>query len=234
MGIIKEFENLTQLSKYEKQNKDNLKIDNIDYNNTTEMWIVTFIAKIPINNINEIAIKSEKMDIKNLKKEELLIMREEIDSQLKYIDEIKIEIKKSKEKKSLSDLKKNDKIFCIKFYGSKIYHMDYVEINFYKQNKEDYVGWTNFSTKHNTKPMGCSSCLEDECMYNHFFLSEFSSSNYFFTLKPQSWKEDLKSELIRLITLKEENFNKEIHKFKDSINNLINCESVDTLLNNCI
>lgn len=53
MELIKEFENLTQLSKYEKQNKDKLKIDDIDYDNTTKMWIVTFIAKIPINNINE-------------------------------------------------------------------------------------------------------------------------------------------------------------------------------------
>jgi len=58
MKLIKEFENLTQLSKYEKQNKGKLKIDDIDYNNTTEMWIVTFIAKIQINNINEITIKS--------------------------------------------------------------------------------------------------------------------------------------------------------------------------------
>ena len=174
------------------------------------------------------------MDIKKLKKEELLKMRDEINSQLKYIDEFKKEVKKSKEKKSLSDLDKNDKIFCINFYGSKIYNMDYVEINFHKQDKEDYIGWTNFSTNHNTKPMGCSSCLKDECMYNHFFLSEFTSSNYFFTLKPQSWKEDLKSELIRLVKLKEENFNKDIHKFKDSINNLINFNDVDELLNNCV
>lgn len=176
----------------------------------------------------------KKMNIKNLKKEELLIMREKIDSQLKYIDEIKIEIKKSKEKKSLSDLKKGDKIFCIVFYGSKIYHMDYVEINFYKQDREDYVGWTNFSTNHKTKPMGCSSALKDECMDNHFFLSDGCSSFHFFTLKPQSWKEDLNSESVRLIKLKEENFNKDIDKFKQVINNLIDCESVDTLINNCI
>jgi hypothetical protein len=51
--VTKEFENLTQLSKYEKQNKDKLKIDDIDYNDITKMWIVTFIEKIQINNINE-------------------------------------------------------------------------------------------------------------------------------------------------------------------------------------
>jgi hypothetical protein len=64
-------------------------------------------------------------------------MRDEINSQLKYIDEFKKEIKKSKEKKSLYDLDKNDKIFCINFYDSKIYNMDYVKINFHKQDKED-------------------------------------------------------------------------------------------------
>ena len=53
MKLIKEFENLTQLSKYEKQNKDKLKIDDIDYNDITKMWIVTFITKIPINNIDK-------------------------------------------------------------------------------------------------------------------------------------------------------------------------------------
>ena len=111
--------------------------------------------------------------------------------------------------------------------------MDYVEISFYKNDREDYVGWTNFSANHNTKPMSCSSSLKDECMYNHFFLSEFCSSFYFFTLKPQSWKEDLKSEVIRLVKSKEETFNKDILKFKESINNLINCNDVDELLNNC-
>lgn len=169
------------------------------------------------------------MDIKKLKKEELLKMKDEINSQLKYIDELKKD-KESKKKPSLSDLSKNDKIFCINFSGSKIHNMGWVKINFYKKDQEDYIGWTNFSTNHNT--MGCSSSLKDECMDNHFFLSEFHSSFYFFTLKPQNWKEDLKSELIRLIKSKEEKFNKNILKFKDSINNLINSDHVDELLNN--
>ncbi len=174
------------------------------------------------------------MDIKKLKKEELLKMRDQINSQLKYIDELKKEVKKSSEKKSLSDLNKNDKIFCINFHGSEIYNIDYVEINFYKEDREDYIGWTNFSTKHNTKPMGCSSALKDECMYNHYFLSDICSSFYFFTLNPQSWKEDLKSELNRLIKLKEQNFNKDILKFKGSINDLMNYNDIDELLNNCV
>lgn len=170
------------------------------------------------------------MDIKKLKKEELLKMRDEINSQLEYINKLKKEVKKSKEKASLLDLGKDDKIFCIIFNGSNIHNMDYVKINFYKQDKKDYVGWTNFSTKHSTKPMGCSSALKDKCMNNHFFLSEFTSSMRFFTLNPQSWKDDLSLELNRLIKSKEDNFNKDIVKFKDSINDLINCNDVDKFI----
>ena len=43
METIKEFENLTQLSKFEKQNKNKLRISNIDYDTETKLWTVTFI-----------------------------------------------------------------------------------------------------------------------------------------------------------------------------------------------
>jgi len=44
METIKEFENLTQLSKFEKQNKGKLRISNIDYNTETKKWSVTFVS----------------------------------------------------------------------------------------------------------------------------------------------------------------------------------------------
>ena len=44
MEEIKDFENLTQLSKFEKQNKGKLKISNIDYDVETKLWKVTFIS----------------------------------------------------------------------------------------------------------------------------------------------------------------------------------------------
>jgi hypothetical protein len=43
METIKEFENLTQLSKFEKQNKNKLRICNIDYDTETKRWTVTFV-----------------------------------------------------------------------------------------------------------------------------------------------------------------------------------------------
>lgn len=43
METIKEFENLTQLNKFDKQNKDKLRISDIDYNTETKLWVVTFV-----------------------------------------------------------------------------------------------------------------------------------------------------------------------------------------------
>ncbi len=43
METIKEFENLTQLSKFEKQNKNKLRISNIDYDTETKLWTVIFV-----------------------------------------------------------------------------------------------------------------------------------------------------------------------------------------------
>ena len=43
MEMIKQFENLTQLNKFEKQNKGKLKIIDIDYNEESQLWNVTFM-----------------------------------------------------------------------------------------------------------------------------------------------------------------------------------------------
>lgn len=43
MGTIKEFENLTQLNKFKKQNKGKLRITNIGYNKETKLWCVNFV-----------------------------------------------------------------------------------------------------------------------------------------------------------------------------------------------
>lgn len=169
---------------------------------------------------NVVNKRINNMDIKELKKDDLLKLKDEIDLQLdriKHIDELKIEINKSKEKTSLSDLDKNDKIFCMIIYDSKIYKMDYVEITFSK-HIDQYNGWTNFSV---TNPCGCSSSVKDECMSNYCFLSDFGSSYYFFTLKPENWRNDLNLELIRYIKEREIVFNKDIQKFKDTIYKVI-------------
>ena len=172
------------------------------------------------------------MNLKKMNREELLKMKFDIEEQLNFVDSIKTEIKVSSEKNCLSDLKKNDKIFVINFRDGKIYHMDYVKINFSKSERDEYF---NFSTEHDTKPMGCSSVVSGECMSNHYFLSEFCSNIfYFFTLKPESWKDDLKSEIARLSKRKKEIFNKELKSFKTNVSALIQNNEVDDLIKNCL
>ena len=40
--MVKEFHNLTQLNKFEKQNKGKFKISDIDYDTVSKLWSVVF------------------------------------------------------------------------------------------------------------------------------------------------------------------------------------------------
>jgi len=171
------------------------------------------------------------MNLKILKKEELIKLKEDIDLELEFINNIKTNIKKSNEKNILSDLNQNDKILCICFNGSKIHSMDYVKISFGKGTNPDY---TQFSTTHDTKSIGCSSSFKNDRMTNHCFLSDFLSCMYFFTLKPETWKDDLKIELELLIKSRKKNFDKDMKSIKNKVKDFINNnDEVDLLINKC-
>lgn len=165
------------------------------------------------------------LNLKDIKDEDLLKLKEDIEAQLLYNKNVKSKIETTKWKNKLADLQKDDYIFCINFRGSKIYNMDYVKINF-NEGVSDYI---NFRTSHETLSMGCSSAILNECMDNHYFLSEFSSSTmYFCTIKPQTWKDDLFSEMNRLAEVRKTNYKKELREFKTFVNDLIeNGEDVD-------
>jgi len=172
------------------------------------------------------------MDIKKLKRDELLKLKSEIESQLKDIEILKKQVvkEKSNDKTKLSHLEKDDKIFCINFRGSEIYHIDYVKINLYKKDEEGYEECINYSSSHNTKPMGCSSCFNEYYMDKHYFLVIFPSSMYFFTLKPESWQDDIKLALDFQIKLKKRFFDKEINGLKLDVKNLISKNDINDLL----
>ena len=61
------------------------------------------------------------MDLKKIKREDLLKLKKDIELQLDFIGNLKNEIQLLKDKNTLSDLKKDDKIFCISFNGSSHY-----------------------------------------------------------------------------------------------------------------
>ena len=171
------------------------------------------------------------LNLKDIKDEELLKLKEDIEAQLLYNKNVKSKIETTKWKNTLSDLQKDDYIFCINFRGSKIYNMDYVKINFTKHDIDAY-DVLRFSTSHDTLPMGCSSCVSLDVMNNHFFLSEFSSSTmYFFTIKPEFWKDDLLNEMNRIAQVRKNNYNEELRSFKTFIHDLIeNGEDVDNYI----
>ncbi len=172
------------------------------------------------------------MEIKNLKKEELLKLKNDIDSQLVYLESLKVEKEKLKDKTILSGLEKGDKIFCINFNGSKIYHMDFVKINFYKQDKEGYENWRNFSTSHDTKPMGLSASILETEMDKHYFLIEVSGLMFFYTLKLDTWETDLRRALDIEIEFKTIQLNKDIKKLRTKVEDLISNNNIKELINN--
>lgn len=132
-----------------------------------------------------------EINLNKLNEKQLLNLKDNIEVKLCDIEKSKILGKKFKSQNTecLGYLEKGDLIFCIIFNGEKIWNVDYVNIYFNK--KEDSGSYTNFTSSHDTKPMGCSSALLDEDLHGHYFLSDFSSSFKFFTLKPNTWKKDL-------------------------------------------
>lgn len=155
------------------------------------------------------------MDIKNLNKEELLKLKGEIDNQLTILDILKYN--------KLSEMVKGDKIFCINFNGSDVRKVDYVDITF---SESSIDGWVKFSV---SSPMGCSSSLRESFMDKPYFLSIFDSSNmYFFTLKPNTWKEDLKSALCDNIENRRKIFEKEMDGWTSKIDALIGSDLISS------
>lgn len=160
------------------------------------------------------------MDIKNLNKNELLSLKTEIDTHLEHINKVE----RLKNKTTLSELKDNDEIYCINFNGSGYNQYDFVKISIFERtDNKDYV---SYSTKHDSKPMGCSSSFHKDFLKKHYFLNEFLSSAFFLTLKPENWKEDLKLALDFQIELKRKNFEKDLQKTINTVNDFINLDNV--------
>jgi len=175
------------------------------------------------------------MDITGLKKNELLNLKTKVDSQLERINKVDNDklangIESSKNKKSLSDLDDDNQVFCMRFSDSKVRDMDYVNLSFSKGGSDEFTSFIATNSIDTIHTIGCSSDLKSECLDNYYFLSEFTGSMFFFTLKPENWKDDLKSELSRLIKQKEVVFSEDIAKFEKKVNGLINNSDVDGLI----
>lgn len=171
------------------------------------------------------------MKIEKLSREQLIELKSNIDLQISQLEreEHNKKLNSIKSFEKLSDMKRGGDIFCINFSGEKIYNMDFVHIDF---SRNDGQGYTRFGTSHETKPMGCSSWINDDDLSNHCFLSEFCGpSYYFFTLKPKTWREDLMWELKKMVSRKKKRYGDEIKNSENTVKPLLkSSEQVDDFI----
>ena len=141
------------------------------------------------------------MEIKNLNKEGLVNLKQEIEDRLKIIEIKEVEI----EKESILSLEKGDKIFGIRlsFGGHRLEEpdelngavdiIDHCIVTDVSLDEEGDVFRINIS--HPTEALGISAPLlkkEYESEHCYLKLSTMKTGyNAFYTLKPKTWKEDL-------------------------------------------
>ncbi len=132
-------------------------------------------------------------EIRNLSENELLELRRKVDSRLKSIkrqEKINLARKNSvRNKTKLSQLTSADHIFGIQLKpDGSVYTMGYHEIGeISKYNGSP--GWYNITLG------GISSGMDEHESNKHYYLFVHCSSNYFFTLKPETWEKDIKEAL---------------------------------------
>jgi hypothetical protein len=166
---------------------------------------------------------TNKININKLDKEELKKLKIDIDLQLAEIERREQEenLNSISSFTKLSEMKRGGKILCIHFHQGKVYEVDFVEIKFSK-SKEGH-GY-RFSTSHKFKPLGCSSWLSEEEIEEHCFLSDFSLSDrsnfYFYTLKPETWEEDLRILCGKHLHERRVTYEKELEILKNRLNEL--------------
>jgi len=173
-------------------------------------------------------------DIKKLSKKELISLKKEIDNRLKTI-----EIKATKPKKgTILSLKEGDKIFGIRlsFGGHRLAEpkeligevdiVDYCKISGMdlRGSGDDF----GISISHPEHPMGISTTLTKEDYINEYCLLSIDTmkSGYdaFYTLKPKTWKEDLKRMYNKHLRDKEKYYQTDLKIYQDKLNLFLDSE----------
>ena len=155
------------------------------------------------------------MNIETMNKKELQSLRVKIDKQIHKIEDREKESKGiQKAKSNFLQIQGQDKVFCVHFNGKEKHDIEYVYMTFTK-NK----GYYNYSASKNK--INCASTVDLETMHKHCFLDEFTSSWYFFTLKPETLEQDLIEELNYNIKKKRKKLQKEISKNKKNIRDFL-------------
>jgi len=150
------------------------------------------------------------MNISNLNESELLKLKVDIDKQIEIIVQEKIDsINRSKNGKTkICELTNKDTIFGIEYspHTNEIYKMKYFHIgNYTIVNNSDY---------HNISVGGLSTSIHKNYYNKHYFFVQCCYSLYFFTMKPETWENDLQYCLLHEISNLVDKYDKEISNLK--------------------
>lgn len=151
-------------------------------------------------------------DIKNLTKEQLITLQVSVENRLRKLEEERVDevIRKNsvKNKTKLSQLTHHDRVLGIRFawdkkYGKHLKTVDtkwsvdvvgYCDVTGFENKTRRGTNLHRLSISHKTEPFGISTSLEDEEVNKRYLLFiDTSSTGYggFFTLSPETWKEDI-------------------------------------------
>ena len=181
-------------------------------------------------------------EFRNLSKKELFNLKDNIDNRLKSIlEEEKKEAKKKKKKEKIIDLISGDKIFGIRLSSGSHRLVDPKELNcevdiidYCKVEGNDirtsgeYEGTFRLSISHELKSFGNSSTLDTKLHgdkhYVLFMDTSYSGYDSFYTLRPESWKEDLDKAYKELVRKREQYYHEELSKLDNKMTFFLSSE----------
>lgn len=164
------------------------------------------------------------MEVSKLSETQLLNLKEEIEREVKIREFEKLDTIKRKDsvrnKTKLSQLTCNDRMFGIGFSlrDKKLHFIGYCDVHSYEERID---GDARISVGHKKEPFGVTMTINKETTQKHYFSNYSFSSTMFFTLKPETWQEDLQEDLKVVIGWKRKRYREETKELKDSVKNII-------------
>lgn len=171
------------------------------------------------------------MELNNLSKKDLIKLKKDIDEILKVIDVRKIKSNKT----SLRDLKVGDKILGIRltlgghslkepsFLDGSVDIIDYCNISALNIGENS----ARLGISHPDRPFGITTTIDLDQLDDHCYLNvNLFKSGYdgFYTLKPETWKQDITRLLEESINRSRKNFEEDLNLLRAKVNLFIQAE----------
>jgi len=196
------------------------------------------------------------IDITKLTEDELINLKLQVIKELDNIKQSKIDDEKRKnsiiKKTKLSELKEHDVIFGIGISSGLghrlkesdndivttwfVHIMDYCKVTEYTDKKYTKSDYHRINISHGKKPFGLGTSLSDEAVDKHYLLSLCTSTNgydQFYTLRPETWKEDIVKAYHGSITERKKWWDRDVTILNDKLQVYLNeQEKITNYINN--